>query len=150
MNDIVITTTSWHSEASLISTQISGPVTIEDVARWEQSLQTALDKVPDDSSFRIFVNLYGFKAINFNAHKRFRSVVPLTLAGYGWRVGYLDLFEEAASLPLHQTRGIRCTAAAHVHQDETKINLYESDYSHEREHFFTDPVRGEQWIRSLP
>lgn len=149
MNDTVIVNTTWQPDAGLITTNISGPATIDDIVCWEQSLKAVFDLLPNDSSFRIFVNLYGFKAINFDAHKRFRSIVPLTLATYGWRVGYLDLFEEAEGLPLSQTRGIHCTAAAHAHQDETKIHLYESGYSHDREHYFTDPSAAEQWIRSL-
>ena len=144
-----ITHTSWEPENQLISTHISGQVDLEDVERWEQSLFKALDQVADNGIFKIFVNLHGFKANNFEVHKRFRNIVPLTLSKYGWRVGYLDLFEEAANLPLSTTRGVRCTAAVHVHQDETKINLYESTYSRDNEHYFTDPQVAEQWIRDI-
>ncbi|WP_276486049.1 hypothetical protein [Paraflavitalea pollutisoli] len=149
MNNTVIADTTWNPDAGMIITSLSGQVNSNDIERWERSLQTAFSQLPDESSFKIFVNLYGFKAVDFEVHKRFRSIVPLSLAAYGWRVGYLDLFEEAANLPLVVTRGIRCTAAAHAHQDETKIQLYESSYSHDREHYFTDPLLAEQWIRSL-
>ena len=139
----------WHPAERLIVTHITGEVNLEAVEQWDQSLQQALDQIDNNSSFKIFVNLHGFKASNFEAHKRFRTVIPATLARYGWRVGYLDLFEEAAHLPITTTRGIRCTAAVHVHQDETKIALYEERFSHDREHFFTDPAAAEQWIRKV-
>jgi len=144
-----ITRTTWEPENQLISTHISGQVDMEDVERWEQTLFNALDQVAENGTFKIFVNLHGFKANNFEVHKRFRNIVPLTLSKYGWRVGYLDLFEEAANLPISVTRGIRCRAAVHVHQDETKINLYESSYSRDNEHYFTDPRTAEQWIREI-
>ncbi|HYH14429.1 MAG TPA: hypothetical protein VD794_04375 [Flavisolibacter sp.] len=141
--------TTWHADEKLIITNISGNVDQDDIEYWDQSLQQTLAQLEDNSTFKIFVNLHGFKANNFNAHKRFRTVVPTTLANYGWRVGYLALFEEANNLDITQTRGIRCTAAVHVHQDETKIDLYEKSFGGEREHFFTDPVKAEQWIRSI-
>jgi len=141
--------TTWHADQKLLITQISGEVDLKDIEHWEQSLQHGLAQLADNSSFKIFVNLYGFKATSIEAHKRFRTIIPSTLASYGWRVGYLGLFEEAVNLPIIQTRGIRCTAAVHVHQDETKIALYEERFGHEREHFFTDPVKAEAWIRSI-
>lgn len=141
--------TTWYPDEKLIITHISGDVTREEVEQWDQSLQQALGELPDNSTFKLFVNLNGFKAINFDAHKRFRTVIPGTLANYGWRVGYIDLFEEAANLPITQTRGITCTAAVHVHQDETKIALYDERFGRECERFFTDPQMAEEWIRSI-
>lgn len=144
-----ITNTTWDPATQLISTQISGNVDTEDVERWEQSLFEALDQITANSTFKILVNLHGFKASNIEVHKRFRNIVPLTLSKYGWRVGYLDLFEEAADLPISTTRGVRCRAAVHVHQDETKINLYENSYSRDNEHYFTDPAVAEKWINEV-
>jgi hypothetical protein len=88
-----------------------------------------------------------FKAINFEAHKCFRNVIPLTLAKYGWKVGYVDLFaEESSQMEYSNTRGIRCIKAAHVHQDETKIGLYERSYSREDERYFTDLEEASAWL----
>ncbi len=121
-----------------------------DVMQWEQSLHDALGRIEEGGTFRIFVNLHGFTALNLDAHKYFRNIVPLTLADYGWKVGYLAMFEEEASkLVLTRKRGIRCLAAAHCHQDETKIEKYQSLYSSPNECFFTDPARAEAWIRSI-
>lgn len=150
MSDSKITKTDWEPVNRLIITQISGEMEKADVIRWEQSLHDALDQIEDGGSFSIFVNLHGFTALDLDAHKYFRSIVPLTLADYGWKVGYLAMFEEeAANLVLTAKRNIRCLAAVHCHQDETKIEKYESLYSSPREHFFTDPGKAEAWIRSI-
>ncbi|HLO79846.1 MAG TPA: hypothetical protein VK166_02740 [Chitinophagaceae bacterium] len=133
---------------NLIITRISGQANEEDVTRWENSLQTALNQVPDNSVFKIMVDLHGFKAVNFEVHKKFRVIIPKTLADYHWRVGYLDLFPEA-EIELKQTRGIRCVAAVHVHHDETKIRAYDQNHSRYNERFFTDPVMARQWIEDF-
>lgn len=150
MQDFIkIAKTDWEPANRLIVTHISGDMDKDDVIRWEKSLYNALDRIEDGSTFRIFVNLHGFTAANLDAHKHFRSIVPLTLADYGWKVGYLAMFEEEASkLTFRNKRGIRCLAAAHCHQDETKISKYESLYSSVSERFFTDPQKAEAWIRS--
>ncbi|WP_342086377.1 hypothetical protein [Dyadobacter sp. OTU695] len=150
MSDSKITKTDWEPVNRLIITQISGEVEKADVIRWKQSLHDALDQIEDGGSFSIFVNLHGFTALNLDAHKYFRNIVPLTLADYGWKVGYLAMFEEeAARLVLTTKRNIRCLAAVHCHQDETKIEKYESLYSSPCERFFTDPGKAEAWIRSI-
>lgn len=144
-----IITTHWYPENKLIITHISGEANSDDIKRWEQSLLRTLDQVEDNDTFKIFVNLHGFKAINIEAHKQFRTIIPLTLATYGWKCGYVDMFEEASLLQLTNIRGIQCTAAAHAHHDETKMALYESNYSRSNEHFFTDPIAAQQWISNM-
>jgi len=142
--------TQWYPEKQLVVTQISGDVDQSDIEQWESSLQSALGQLKEGEAFKIFVNLYGFKAVDLPAHKRFRNIVPLTLAQYGWKVGYVDLFEdEAQTLRYSNTRGIQCTGAAHCHDDRTKMERYESNYSRDREHFFTDPEQALRWIESL-
>jgi beta-lactamase class D len=144
-----ITRTDWYPEKSLVVTHISGDVTKDDIATWEKSLHDTLDRLEPNSSFKIFINLHGFKAIDIEAHKRFRAIVPSTLANYGWKVGYVDLFEEEGKkLTFSNTRGIQCSAAVHCHQDATKIELYQQRFSRENEHFFTDPVKALQWVES--
>lgn len=142
-----ITRTDWFPEKALIVTHISGHVTKEDIAAWEKSLLDTLQRLEENSSFKIFINLHGFQATDIEAHKRFRAIVPNALANYGWKVGYVDLFEEdAKKMTFHTTRGITCSAAVHCHQDVTKIELYEQKFSRENEHFFTDPSRALEWI----
>ena len=142
-----IAETTWEPQNRLISTQISGVLDEKDVDTWQRSLEEALAKVEANSQFKIFVNLHGFKAANLEVHKKFRVIIPLTLAKYGWRVGYLDMFPEA-KVDLEYRRGIRCVAAVHVHQDETKIANYQTNYSRPNEHYYIDPMVGETWIRN--
>lgn len=137
----------WYPETKLLRTQICGDVDTVAVDRWEQTLHQALGQIPDGSQFAIFVNMHGFRAMDINAHKRFRAIIPLTLAQYGWKVGYVDMFaEEAATISYSNTRGIQCIKAAHCHQDSTKMELYQRQYSRENEHFFTQPEQAQAWI----
>lgn len=145
-----ITETIWYPKNCLLVTQISGILETAAVEAWETSLRNALDQIGDNSSFKIFVNMHGFTAANFETHKRFRSVVPLTLADYNWKVGYVDLFEDAAKHMTYQRkRGITCAGAAHAHHDGTKMDLYETRFGREKEHFFHDPVQASTWIENL-
>ena len=143
------TNSQWLPEKKLLLTELSGKVTIHDIERWETSLYRALDKIEDGGVFKIFVDLVGFQAINIEAHKRYRDIIPLALAEYGWRVGYLNLFEEAAGLKLSNKRGVSCVGAAHAHHDATKIEKYQSMFGTEREQFFTDPAQAREWIEQL-
>ncbi|HEY5822935.1 MAG TPA: hypothetical protein VIT44_01135 [Cyclobacteriaceae bacterium] len=142
--------THWLPDEKLIVTQIAGDVTKEDILNWKKGLEHSLDQIADNSSFKIFVNLYGFKAIDLEAHKSFRGIVPLTLADYGWKVGYVNLFDESSSMALKNERGIKCVAAAHTHQDASKIEQYEIRFGRDEEHFFTDPQKAEEWIKAIP
>jgi hypothetical protein len=121
-----ITETKWYPAERLVVTHISGHVDEQDISKWQQSLEEVLNRIEDNSRFKIFVNLHGFKAVNFDAHKKFRVIIPSTLADYGFRAGYLGLFPEA-EVHLKNTRGIQCVAAVHVHQDDTKINNYDTN-----------------------
>ncbi|MES2765249.1 MAG: hypothetical protein V4642_05240 [Bacteroidota bacterium] len=141
--------TEWHSDKKLIVTQLRGDVEMSDVERWETSFKNALGQIEDNGVFKIFVNLFGFKAADIEAHKRYRNIIPQTLADYGWKVGYVDLFEESKDMVFKNIRGIRCVGAAHVHQDETKIEKYETNFGRENERFFTDPEKADEWIRAL-
>lgn len=149
MTDTKVMETGWYPEEKLIITHLSGDIDIHDVDQWQKSLYTALEQIDNNGVFKIFVNLYGFKATDIEAHKRYRGIIPLTLADYGWKVGYVDLFDEAKDMAFKNIRGIRCVGAAHAHQDETKIEKYETLFGRENEHFFTDPDRAEEWIKAL-
>lgn len=140
--------TKWYPKEKLVVTNISGEVDEQDIAQWKTSMEEALSKIEDNGRFKIFVNLHGFKAVNLDAHKKFRVIVPSTLADYGFRVGYLGLFPEA-QVTLRNTRGIQCVAAVHVHQDETKINNYDKQFGNSTERFFTDPDVAKKWIDAI-
>ncbi|KAA0990913.1 hypothetical protein [Dyadobacter aurulentus] len=143
-----IISSDWYADQQLIITQISGDVAKQDVLNWEQTLNAALDRVADSGVFKIFINLNGFNAVDLDVHRYFRSIIPLTLARYGWTVGYVAMFpEDAEKMVITRNRNIQCIAAAHCHQDSTKMEKYESLYSSDIEHFFTDAAVAESWIR---
>ena len=149
MNSPKINRTNWNAERKLIRTQLSGEINKEEVEDWENSLNTTLDKIEDNGTFKIFLNLHGLKPVTIDTHKRFRGIIPLTLAKYGWKVGYTHLFEESNEINYSITRGIKCFGVAHCHEDNTKIELYEKLYGRDNERFFTDPILAEEWIESL-
>lgn len=140
--------TEWYKDELLVITQISGDVGEKDIEEWYQGLNQTLESLEANSKFKILVNLHGFKAKDIEAHKKFRVIIPLTLARYGWYVGYLRMFPEA-EITIRSERKIYCVAAAHVHHDETKISNYATNYSMFNEGFFTDPESARKWITNV-
>lgn len=139
----------WYNVKKLLVTRISGDVNMQDVIQWEKSLYRALGKINDNDTFKIYIDLFGYKALDVDVHKRFRNIIPFALSKYGWRVGYLYLFEEANDLELSLTRGIRCVGAAHVHQDRSKISKYQFLFGIDNEAYFDDRLLASQWINAL-
>lgn len=140
--------TAYFSPQKLIITHLSGDLDADDIEEWRQSLVRVFDQLPDHSRFKILINLHGFKAVNFDAHKQFRVIIPLALASYGWYIGYLRLFPET-EIRIWSDRDIHCVAAAHVHHDETKIANYATNYSMRNEGFFTDLQTARNWIDEI-
>jgi hypothetical protein len=137
----------YYPEQKLLVTRLSGLLNSSDINAWKDSLYKASEAMPDNSSFKILVDLHGFKAENFEVHKEYRTIMPLFLAEFGYRIGYLDMFPEA-SVELKNNRGIRCVAMANVHQDESKMKDYQEKFSKAFEQYFTDSRAGTQWINS--
>jgi hypothetical protein len=139
----------WYSDQHLIITCLTGLLSLDEIIVWEKSLYMALSEIPHQNTFKILVNLHGFTAENFDAHKRFRTIIPAVLADYGWKVGYVNLFEESAAITLTNHNGIQCVAAAHVHHDKSKIDKYSELFNSENEQFYTSPARAKTWIESI-
>jgi len=148
MNDQVIKNTTWIAEESLVITEIKGPVSSTDIAEWTESLHSVLNAIPENTTFKIMVDMFGIAPQDVEIHKRFRNVIPLALAKHGWKVGYLNMFEEANDLELFTERGVQCVKAAHAHQDSYKIEEYDRRFGNEREHFFTDPKAAFEWLKA--
>lgn len=129
-------------------THLNVKATEGDIYHWKGTLQGALSLIEPGSSFKMLVDLYGYVGATTEAHKAMRTVIPSTLANYNFRAGYLGLFEDV-EIELIKTDGISCIAVAHVHQDETKISLYEERFSRENERFFIEYNLALQWIQSL-
>lgn len=141
-------TTEWYAHEQLLITRLQGKITGNDVRRWQDSLQAVIETIPDNTKFKILVDLYGFEAENTEVHKEYRSIIPLLLADYGYRIGYLDMFPEA-TIELKSKRGIQCVAMANVHHNADKMLDYETRFSKLHEHYFTDPDAALQWIKSV-
>ncbi len=141
--------TLYLASENLIVTDLSGELDTADINEWSASLERTLMQLQPNTKFKMLVNLHGFKASNLEAHKKFRAVIPTTLARYGWYVGYLRMFPEAR-LTISSKDNIYCIAAAHVHQDETKIKNYSDNYQMKNEGFFTDPELARKWLDSVP
>ncbi|MCW7491925.1 hypothetical protein ND861_04575 [Leptospira sp. 2 VSF19] len=142
--------TKWEKDSNLVITRISGAISEAEVSEWKQSLEKTFSSIPAGAKFKIFVNLYGLNPTSVSAHKAYRDIIPLLLSKYNWRIGYLDLFEEAKDLKLTSENGMECLAAVHCHHDSYKINEYERRFGRTSEHFYDDPEKSEKWIRSYP
>lgn len=138
----------WKPVDKLLITRLSGELNKEDIVAWEKSLSDAAKKIPANSEFKLLINLFGFKAANFEVHKEFRNIIPLFLAEYGYRIGYLDMFPEA-TIKLKNNRSIQCVAMANVHQDETKMKDYQVKFSNAHEQYFVDDKEALMWIQKL-
>jgi hypothetical protein len=150
MNTTKIIKTQWLPDKKLIVTQLSGDVCQTEIELWEQSLSESLEQIPNNKNFKILIDFYGFRAADLETHKRFRNIIPMTLSKFGWKVGYLKLFDgEADQLVCSNNRGIQCIAAAHCHQDIAKMELFETRYSKENEHYFHDPQKAIRWIEDI-
>lgn len=140
--------TEWHAKEQLVITRLNGKITSADISRWQQSLDAVFSIIPEDTSFKILVDLYNFEAENTDVHKEYRTTIPLLLAEYGYRIGYLEMFPEA-TVTLQNKRGIQCMAMANVHHNADKMLDYETRFSKPHEHYFTDPDAALKWIRNV-
>lgn len=138
----------WEVSAGILVTRLQGMVTVDDVGRWRSSLEEALAHIEGNSRFRLLVDLHGYEPAAIQAHKEMRSIIPLTLARYGFRTALLDLFEPI-EMALQATNGITCTAVAHVHHDESKMAEYARRIGRDNEQFFSDPDAAWAWLQTL-
>lgn len=100
-----------------------------------------------NSSFKLFSNLHGFKAVNIATHKMMREIVPQFLSDHGIFSGYAKLFPEI-SVHVSVLDNRLCIKCAHVHHDDTKISSYKAELSNETENYFTDQQEGWNWLMS--
>lgn len=139
---------AYHPTTQVLELRLSGLLNFEDIDTWKLMIMKAVSEIPDNTEIRTLVNLFGFKAENFEVHKAYRNIIPLLLADFGYRIGYLDMFPEA-TVELRHHRGIRCVAMANVHQDATKMKDYQERFSNPHEQYFTDQDAAVNWIYGL-
>lgn len=140
--------TEWYANEQLLVTKLNGKMNSIDIERWKDSLHAVMDTIPGNTSFKILVDLHGFEAENTEVHKEYRAIIPLLLADYGYRIGYLDMFPEATA-EMQNKRGVQCVAMANVHHNADKMLDYETRFSKPHEHYFTEPEAALNWIRQF-
>jgi hypothetical protein len=138
----------WEAQNQLLTTQLTGDLHVQDIARWEASLQETLAQVEENGGFKLLVDLAGYELQDMAAHKAMRVVIPQLLAAYGLRPALLDLFPEA-ELTLTRTRGIVCQAVANVHHDVDKMAEYERTLGRANQRFFTNVEEARAWLLAL-
>ena len=141
------TRSKWDSATGILRTDLTGPVTTDDVATWREGLHRELANIPDGTSFRLLLNLSGFQPVTIDAHKAMRTVVPDILASHGLRPAFIDLFDERPEMVITTSRGVRCSAFANVHHDEARMTDYEQRIGKPNQKFFTDVSAAEAWLR---
>jgi hypothetical protein len=142
--------TTWNASAALVITRLSGRIAEEDVTFWRESLTKELARIPSGRPFKLLVDSVGYDPVDISVHKAMRSVVPAFLADYGFRTALLELADAGGPVALHQTRGIRCIAVAHVHHEATKMDELDRRLGKDNERFFADRPQAETWIDALP
>ncbi len=143
------TRSKWDPATGILRTDLTGPVTTDDVAAWREGLHREVASIPDGTSFRLLLNLVGFEPATIDAHKAMRTVVPEILARHGLRPAFIDLFDERPAMVITTSRGVRCIAFANVHHDEAKMTDYEQRIGKPNQKFFTDVSAAEAWLRSV-
>jgi hypothetical protein len=143
------TRSEWDPVTGILRTNLTGPVTIDDVAAFREGLYRELAEIPDGGTFRLLLNLHGFEPVNLEAHKAMRTIVPEILARHGLRPAFIDLFDERPEVEITVSRGVRCIAFANVHHDEVKMTSYEQRIGQPNQRFFTDVNAAEIWLRNM-
>ncbi len=141
-------TAQFDDVTAILELRLSGELDKQDIENWKVEIERAVDQIPSGSRFKALINIYGFKAKDMEVHRAFRNIVPLLLANFHYRIGYLDMFPEA-QVELKSLRGIRCVAMANVHQDESKMNDYQQKFGRTFERYFTDQQTAWRWLRTL-
>jgi hypothetical protein len=141
-----IVATAWRAQARILATRLTGPVYLEDVNRWREELYEMSARIPAASQFKMLVDLRGYEVdrIAREVHQVQREVIPRFLAGYKFRVAFLDLFE-VGELNVPERNAV-CVAVAHVHHDCNKMELYDQSLGRPHEHFFCHIADAETWL----
>lgn len=139
---------TWEPKQSLLDTTLYGRMDEEDIAEWKQMLQMSIDAIPDDTSFKMLVNLTGFEAANTNVYAAFRNTLPCLLAEYDCRLSFLNLFPETV-IKLSSKRGIRCLALANVTEQVKRMDYYDYRFAGEQEGFFPGVNEALQWLNKI-
>jgi hypothetical protein len=137
---------AWEPAARLVTSRLSGAVTVADIERWIAALDAALAQVPDGAEIALLSDLHGYEPAELAAHRRMRDVLPTRLASMGVRTGLADVV--GAEIAAEAAPRITCRRVAHVHHDATKMAAYEAQVGSRTERFFSDVASARAWLGS--
>jgi hypothetical protein len=95
----------WYPDKKRLVTQLKSELQAGDIEKRERTFRGAPAQMQDDPVGKVFVSRHGLKAVDLAAHKRFRDIVPLTPADYGWKAGYVNFFEGVGTMAFQNTGG---------------------------------------------
>lgn len=137
----------WNTTTSTLTTRLGGIATFEDVTAWIASLSAAVSAIPDNTPFKLLVDLSHYQFANLDAHKEMRVVIPILLSQCNFKSWLVTHFS-GAEIDISSVRGLRCVAVAHVHDDEGKMREYETRAQSPVERFFSNVDDAKTWLES--
>ncbi|WP_413292360.1 hypothetical protein ACLSU7_13215 [Bdellovibrio sp. HCB185ZH] len=144
-----VTESRWDQSGKILFTALKGSVDESDISVWKNTLSTAVSLIPENTEFKVLLDLNGFEPSSLSAHKAMRNVIPELLASHGLRPAFIDLFDEKPEMTITCEEGKICTAFANVHHDENKMADYRKRIGGDRQQFFTDKDEAAQWLNRL-
>lgn len=132
-------------DENLIHIRFGGLVNLEDYDLLMKEINTCLSKIQDGARVKLYADLYGFKAENFEVHKKFRLVIPEIMIEYGMLPGYSKMFPEV-EIKVNPNPRFNIVKAVHCHNDEEKINRYHKEFASINEEFFCSQTKAKEWI----
>jgi hypothetical protein len=141
----------WDPARNILRTRFTGPAGIAQVVSWRAGLYAAAAAIPRHGAFKLLVDIRGYQVAQTDpaVHKVQREVIPLFLATYHFRTGFIEFFGvKGEVVPVKEDA--RCMAVAHVHHESGKMELYRQTLGRENEGFFSQIQEAETWIASMP
>jgi hypothetical protein len=147
----VMASSAWDARQAILRTRFPGPAGIAEVVAWRAGLYAAAASIPRLSSFKLLVDLRGYEVsvMEPSVHKVQREIVPIFLATYHFRTGFIDFFGVKGDTVRYREEA-HCRGVAHVHHDAPKMELYRQTLGRDDESFFSSLPEAEAWIASVP
>ena len=136
--------TRWDENRKILETRLSGEVNTTDIKNWSYQLVATAKFIPDNTEFKMLVNLCCFEPGDLITHKEFRTVIPKFLLQCGYSIGYLKLLPAESNI--EKSRSISCVKVATVHHDEKEMSYYNRRFESKIEKYFIDETASKKWL----
>ena len=142
---------AWDSRSGILRTRLTGPTGPAEVVAWRASLYIAAARLPRGTHFKLLVDIRGYNVADVEppVHQVQREVIPIFLANYHYRTGFLDFFGVKWDFGATKEDAY-CVAVAHVHNECGKMDLYRQTLGREDEGFSCRLDEAEAWIKDVP